>query len=321
MCEKEHSARRVRSLDPTQLNIACQRPPWSSKYSINTGVLTVATLSRTLLPFVPRKPSLTLPPTQVIDIQSAVLSDEEVIKQCLEIRARNEKNNDFTFAREIRKEDGSKVRRLDGKLRELNWITGDVCRLPSPSIASLQLRAEEIGRGGMQRATARGMLMREQIIKHFSNQDSPLSDIAKEAKQLKPQRQRREANGDAVDGEEAPSQTKQLFIRLKPFGLTKCVPSAPLRTLAMFITMQQKRVQTQRLELMKGRSELLMLTNHRPRGEAVLDVLIEECETRFDGEQQAVILKVVREVYGLPDPEAEEEEQATEGAMEGVEKG
>lgn len=73
-------------------------------------------------------------------------------------------------------------------------------------------------------------------------------------------------------------------------------------------------------ELTRRRSELLMLTNHRPRNESVLDVLIEECETRFDADQQAEILKVVREVYKLPDPESEEE-QAAEGAMEGVENG
>lgn len=67
------------------------------------------------------------------------------------------------------------------------------------------------------------------------------------------------------------AKTAELIQHLKPFNLTK--------------------------------SEVLMLANHRPRNETVLEPLIEEVEERFSAEQQEEVLRIVSEVYGLPDVE------------------
>ena len=66
---------------------------------------------------------------------------------------------------------------------------------------------------------------------------------------------------------------KTLVLRLKPYRLTK--------------------------------SEVLMLSNHRPRSEQVLEVLVEEANIRFSAEQQSEMVGIVREVFGLGDAEEE----------------
>lgn len=58
------------------------------------------------------------------------------------------------------------------------------------------------------------------------------------------------------------------------------------------------------------KSEVLMLSNHRPRSEQVLEVLVEEANIRFSAEQLTEIVGVVGEVFGLV------EEEEAEGGMQ-----
>lgn len=77
----------------------------------------------------------------------------------------------------------------------------------------------------------------------------------------------RDDGGSAPSTAEQRTADRELVRRLKPYRLTK--------------------------------SEVLMLSNHRPRSEQVLEVLVEEAGIRFSGEQLTEIVGIVEEAFGL----------------------
>ena len=77
------------------------------------------------------------------------------------------------------------------------------------------------------------------------------------------------------------------------------------------------------------KNEVLMILNLRPQDLGLLDCVVEECDERFNQEEQMEILNIIREVLGGPEKEEVDgdgvvnghSQHGEGGELQGVERG
>ena len=70
--------------------------------------------------------------SQILTIQAGVLTNEEVLRHVKTVRHEaltGDHPKEFTRTKTETREDGTTYERLNGKLKDLNEVTGDVCTL------------------------------------------------------------------------------------------------------------------------------------------------------------------------------------------------
>lgn len=161
----------------------------------------------------------------------------------------------------VRKEDGTSKEEPNGKLRHLKDCCDQVNYL-------LWCRTARLGLNNPIK-----------MLRFFSQEGSPLAAEAGSELVFKIKHHKRVPSAK----EQSWSTMEEMLRRLQPYSLTKYDP---------FVTLGCT-------PLMRNRSELLMIVNHRPKDEAVLETLIEEIDTRLSAAQQREVIDIVADVYGL----------------------